>query len=260
MKYLAFILMPAHQDKQSFKLKDFLEQTYEDIGKLKNAQDHILYQHVMSGSLLSVQDAVRILNAPVEMENVPESPRMLLATPLTHVILELTDDFDEVKPLQEFVARVFMLKPEAYPHYEMSCELDKVESRIRLLKAEIDAASGKADILYESLSRAMMEAAQLNVQFAILRTQPLEFKGPQFDRAYPPKYAPALPLQHILSPAAEAREALDNDNNAATSASPQASPSQQGYFAARAVGDGYYPYAADSASEETPSQSVGRHV
>ena len=251
MRYLAVILMPTRKDKQSFKLKDLLTQTCEDIGKRKNSLGHILYQQVMSDSLISAQEAVQILNAPVELQNVPESPRMLYSTPLTHAILELTDDFDETKPLNEFVARVFMLQPEGYPHVELSRALDEVESRIRHLKKEI-ADSENADTLKELLNDAITDEGQLNARFDTLRAQPLEFRGPQFDRAQPPVVEPILVLNDILPSVADARDILGTDNNAGA-ITPPPSPRQIGLFAARVDG------VADAELEEAPSSNICRH-
>lgn len=256
MKYLAIVLMPSEKDRKYFKLKILLEASSQSLSERKNKSGHLLYQILESDSLHSAHEAVKILNPPVEMQYVPERQSAVMGTTLTHVILELTDDYDPAKPLRDFVARVFLLQPDCYPHVEICNELDAIENKIRLLQQEVEAGSSDVASLEASLIVTLQKQEQLNARFETLRTQPLEFKGPQFDRVNQAR--PVAELFVDMQPRMPILVNADNDNNAPAEAAPRqflVRSSERGFFAAAAPAD-----VADLANDETPSPSVVRHT
>lgn len=213
MKYLAVVLMPAKKDLKFFKLREFLALSCQQIDAIKNKDGNILYQMIGTEQLMEAQEAVHVLNPIVDMDHTPEEQKRLMSTPLTHAIFELADDFDPAKPLNEFVAFVYVLKPEAYPHAVVNQELDEVDARVRLLLKEIDECQDH-DVVKEhqkSLNEALHQQEQMNVLLGEMQAQPVKFEGPQFERVYGNHQTKVS--APVTQPPCDGQVSNDNNNN-----------------------------------------------
>lgn len=171
-------------DLIQLSLDDIKSKHYESVGEDGDVLKHnVMYQATSAKTLEDAAEFLTRLHIYRDVAHTPMNQRQLEKISLSHIVVEVPDDYDPSQPLGDVASRIFVLQPDGYLHQALNNDLAEIEAELEKLETRLGEAPSREKYLSisENLKDAIDRKAELEAELDRRLTSPfIEFEGPKF--------------------------------------------------------------------------------